>query len=170
MIWRLAALLIVFASPFVGGPALAEDTEEPSSRVIGRIDYQFVGHREETDDAGRQLIWEAEVGGELAGKMRWWFEIPPPVGEVAIANGRVTYYAARWELWRDGILLLAGFSAGKTVFADNGDGVWDGHGLVTEAGDGHAELLGRRVYETGPVLAGPEPPVSFSGTGLFVVY
>jgi hypothetical protein len=170
MICRLTALLIVFVLPCGGGLAIAEDSEESSSRAVGRIDYHFVGHREETDDTGRLLVWQAEFHGTLSGTMKWWFDVPPPVEEVAITGRRVSFYSARWELWSNGVLLLAGESAGKTVFADGGDGVWDGHGVVTEAADGHAELLGRRVYETGPVLVGSEPPVSFSGTGLFVVF
>ena len=138
--------------------------------MLGRVDYHFVGHREETDSTGRLLVWEAAVDGDLSGTMKWWFNTPPPVGEVAIAGGRISYYAARWELWSDGDLLLAGISTGKTVFTDGGDGVWDGHGTVTEAGQEYETLLGRRIYETGPVLTGSEPPVTFSGTGLFAVY
>jgi hypothetical protein len=166
----LALSLLLAATTLAGTVTPVEGIADPTMHSVARIEYRFVGHREETDSAGRLLVWEAAVSGDLSGTMKWWFATPPPVGETEIAGGQISYYAARWELWSNGTMLLAGISTGKTVFGDGVDGVWDGHGTVTEAGDQHAALLGRRIYETGPVLAGSEPPVSFSGTGLFAVY
>lgn len=102
--------------------------------------------------------------------MKWWFLNPPPVSENRYLGGRLTFYAARWELWDDDELLLAGESAGKTNFSDGADGVWDGHGRVMQASGRYEHLNGRAVYESGPVIIGSDPPKSFSGTGLFVVY
>ena len=135
-----------------------------------RIDYHFVGHQEQTDDAGRVLVWEANVDGDLNGTLKWWFVSPPPVPEVAYSGGRISYYAARWELWQNGELALAGESSGKTDFRDNMDGLWDGHGRVTEGNGEYESLTGRGMYESGPVLLGTEPPITFAGTGVFVVY
>jgi len=82
----------------------------------------------------------------------------------------VDYYAAKWEILVDGELVLAGESAGKTVWRDGADGIWDGHGIVMEARGDFSTLKGRKTYETGPVIKGSNPPVSFSGTGMFLIY
>lgn len=166
----IAAGLILLAMAVAAAITPRDGAAEPGPQLIGRIDYRFVGHLEQTDGAGRLLVWEADVEGALSGTMKWWFDTPPPVGEVAIGGGRVTFYSARWELWRDGSRLLAGVSTGKTVFSGGGDGIWDGHGTVTEGGGDYSALLGRRVYETGPVILGSDPPVSLAGTGLFAIY
>lgn len=142
----------------------------PDALLIGRIDYWFVGHLGQTDDEGRLLVWEATVQGDVTGEMKWWFVNPPPVDELAFADGRLSFYSARWELWTEGELQLAGHSAGKTVFANGADGIWDGHGRVTVAYGRFSQLKGRSIYETGPVLLGSEPPKSLKGTGTFVVY
>jgi len=84
-------------------------------------------------------------------------------------GGKVDYYKARWEIWVDEKLVLAGESAGKTVTPDQSDGMWDGHGVVTEANGKFARLKGRKVYETGPVIYGSNPPVSLTGTGMFQI-
>lgn len=115
-------------------------------------------------------MWEASIEGDLQGNMKWWFVNPPPVPEIAYSDGRVSFYSARWELWADGELLLAGNSAGKTNFPGGADGMWDGHGRVTEARGEFKALKGRKVYESGPVVLGSEPPRSLSGTGMFLVY
>jgi hypothetical protein len=48
-------------------------------------------------------------------------------------------------------------------------GIWDGHGVVTEAHRGLNPLKGRHIYETGPVIT-PADHGPKSGTGLFVIY
>lgn len=148
----------------------ADDTAVPSARLIGAIEYAFVGHLEQTDDEGRILVWQASVEGDFAGEMKWWFVDPPPVASRMYVGGEVTYYAARWEFWVDGELVLAGESAGKTVFPDREDGMWDGHGVVTEANGEYRMLKDRRIYETGPVILGSNPPISYSGNGMFQIY
>jgi len=151
-------------------PLLAQSGYSSAGLLAGKIEYVFVGHLGQTDSDGRLLVWEASVDGEVTGTMKWWFVTPPPVGELAFTTGRVSYYVARWELRVDDELLLAGESAGKTVFQDGADGIWDGHGRVTEAAGKYAGLAGRQIYETGPVIAGSDPPRSFTGTGTFVIY
>jgi hypothetical protein len=54
---------------------------------------------------------------------------------------------------------------GKTVLPTGEDGMWDGHGVVTEGRRWFSPLKGRHIYETGPVIK-PE----FYGTGIFVIY
>jgi hypothetical protein len=48
--------------------------------------------------------------------------------------------------------------------------MWDGHGRVTQAAPGFKALIGREVYETGPVMLGEDPPKTFTGTGMFLLY
>jgi hypothetical protein len=139
-----------------------------SSALTSAIEYWFVAHLGEMDDEGRLLVWEGTIDGDITGTMKWWFGWSPPDG--VYLGGWVAYYTARWEIWDGEELLLAGESAGKTVFPDGADGMWDGHGVVTEASKGFNPLKGRKVYETGPVLMGSDPPVSFSGAGMFVIY
>ncbi len=161
-------ILFILLQGCVG--ASTEDGPIHMGQLLGQIDYWFVGHLGQSDDAGRLLVWKATIDGDLAGEVKWWFVDPGPVPEVPFTGGRTNFYAARWEIWSGEELLLAGDSAGKTVFREGEDGIWDGHGVVTEANGSYGELVGRRVYESGPVIVGSEPPVSFSGTGVFSIY
>lgn len=168
LLWTSFCLGSIIA--LAGSVAFAADKAVPNGRLVSQIDYFFVGHLGQLDQEGRLLVWEGSVAGDFEGAMKWWFEIPSPV-----QGSPFPFYAARWEIWSDGKLLLAGESAGKTVFPDGlypnaPDGVWDGHGVVTEASGQFSWLKGRRIYETGPVGVGDTPPVSFFGTGMFLVY
>ena len=163
-------LLTVFCMAHMTQQSLAESQSAADAVLVGQVEYWFVGHQGRTDGKGRLLVWEATIKGGVTGKMKWWFVNPPAIPEVTLASGRVSFYTARWEVWADGDLLLAGESAGKTVFSDGADGIWDGHGRVTEALGRFRDLTGRRIYETGPVILGSDPPKSFKGTGAFVVY
>jgi hypothetical protein len=164
--YLLLALLALHMMP----PALAQDSVPSSEQLTGKIDYQYVGHLRQKDDAGRVLVWEATIEGDVTGNMKWWFVIPSPVSPVKHEGGLTTFYLARWELWVDGELLLAGESAGKTVYPNGADGIWDGHGRVTEGAGKYSALVGRAVYETGPVFLGQEPPKTYAGTGMFRIY
>ena len=166
----LTSLLLVLSMTFAGTMTSADDGAVPRGRITGEIDYRFVGHVEQSDDEGRLLVWEGIIEGDFTGEMKWWFVQPSPVSGSTYMGGEVVFYAARWEIWAGEELLLAGESAGKTVFLDGVDGIWDGHGVVTEASRGFNPLKGREVYETGPVIIGDVPPLSYSGTGMFLVY
>lgn len=166
----LARVLLVLFAAYATHAAVAQQAASPDDRLIGKIDYWFVRHLGESDDAGRILTWEATIEGDVDGRMKWWFVNPSPVAPVTRTDGRTTYYAARWELWVDDKLVLAGESAGKTDFAKDGEGMWDGHGRVTEAAGDLQSFIGREVYETGPVILGTDPPRTFTGTGMFSVY
>ena len=166
----LTSLLLVLSMTLAGPTAFADDRAVPTGRLTSEIDYWFVGHLGQWDDEGRLLIWEGIIEGDFTGEMKWWFVMPSPVFGSTYIGGRVAFYAARWEIWAGGELLLAGDSAGKTVFPDAADGMWDGHGVVTEASGKFNALKGRKVYETGPVILGTTPPLSYSGTGMFLIY
>ena len=136
----------------------------PMNTLKNRIDYEYVGHLGQRDDAGRLLVWQGTIEGDINGTMMWWFGAPPVPG-IVFNGGRVGYYGARWEIWDGDVLLLAGESSGKTVIPDGEDGIWDGHGVVTEAAESLNTLKGLSIYETGPVIFS-----TFSGTGLFLIY
>ena len=167
---KLTSLLFVFAVSLVGTNVYADKGSAPWAPLASEVVYQFVGHLEEVDDQGRLLVWQATIKGDVTGELKWWFVQPSPVSSTPYAGGRVNYYAARWEIRVDGELVLAGESAGKTVWPDGADGMWDGHGIVMEARGHFGPLKGHNTYETGPVIKGSKPPVSFSGTGMFVIY
>ena len=166
----LTSLLLVLSMTVAGTTAFAGDNAVPDGRLTSQIDYEFVGHHNIWDEEGRLLVWQGTIEGDIAGEMRWWFEIPSPVIAPPYTGGRAAFYAARWEIWNAGELLLAGDSAGKTVFPDAADGFWDGHGVVTKAGRRFNALKGRKIYETGPVILGLNPPLTYTGTGMFLIY
>lgn len=155
---------LVVALALTPATPMAESSSS-SSALTSRIDYEYVANGE-MDDEGRVLVWEGTIEGDITGTMKWWFG-PSPAPYVGYQGGGVGYYEARWEIWDDAELLLAGESAGKTVIPDGADGMWDGHGVVTEASMELNTLKGRKVYETGPVIWDPFP---FSGTGIFLIY
>lgn len=167
-----AALAVVLACMLWGSAAQAQ-TPAITKQLTSRIDYTLVPPPRPQDDEGRNLFWEATVQGDINGTMKWWFEVPPPASLPPFPGGSVAYYAARWEIWDESgeELLLAGQSAGKTVFPaafPAEAGMWDGHGVVTEARADFSPLKGRRIYETGPVIF--EVPGPLGGTGIFVIY
>jgi len=172
----LASLLLVLSMTLAGTTALAADNAVPNGRLTSQIDYWYVGDQNITDSAGRLLVWDATIEGAFTGEMKWWFELPP-VEDGVFDAGFARFYAARWEIWdAAGRLLLAGESAGKTVFPFGefpavADGMWDGHGVVTEAKGKLNPLKGRKMYETGTVIWGTEPTDPFlSGRGMFLIY
>jgi len=120
--------LLVVSMTLAGATAFADDGVVPSARLSSKIEYQFVGHLGQLDDEGRLLVWEGVIAGDLTGQMKWWFSQPAPVSGTTYMSGRVSFYEARWEIWAGEELSLAGESAGKTVFPDGADGMWDGHG------------------------------------------
>lgn len=161
-VWILLALVLVLAlaTPMAG---IAKGRTE---LLTSQIDYRFVGHLGEFDAEGRLLVWEADISGDFTGTGKWWFGPPPATTEYE--GGRVAYYVGRWEIFDSaGHLVLAGESAGKTVTSDGEEvGMWDGHGVVTEASKGFNNLKGRHVYETGPVVW----DFPYYGTGIFVIH
>ncbi len=165
----LTSLLLMLSMTLAGTMAFADDRAVPNGRLVSQIDYSFVGNLGETDTEGRLLVWEATIEGDFMGEMKWWFE-EAPVEDGVFDAGFIAFYAARWEIWSAGELLLAGESAGKTVFPDDADGIWDGHGVVTEANGKFNPLKGREVSETGTVIWGTDPDPLFTGRGMFLIY
>lgn len=167
----LTSLLLVLSMTLAGTTAFADNNAVPNGRLASQIDYLFVGHLGQLDDEGRLLIWEGTIQGDFTGVIKWWFEDPSPVPlGGAYDAGLLLFYAAKWEISKDGEMLLAGESAGKTALPVGADGIWDGHGVVTEANGIFNRLKGRKMYETGTVLLGANPPVTYSGTGMFLIY
>jgi hypothetical protein len=168
--WKSTAVMLVLSMTLAWATVLADDADVPGAPLTGPLDLTYVGHLEKTDDDGRLLVWEGSVGGDFAGKIKWWFIDPSTVASSTFMGGTVNYYEARWEIWVGEKLILAGESAGKTVTPDQSDGMWDGHGVVTGAYGRFARFKGHKVYETGPVIYGSNPPFSLTGTGMFQIY
>ena len=168
--WKSASVVLALSMTLAGTIAFADDASVSDAMLTGALDLTYAGNLEKTDDDGRLLVWEGSVGGDFGGTIRWWFIDPSPIVSTMYKGGTVNYYEARWEIWVDGVLVLAGQSAGKTVAPDQSDGMWDGHGIVIEAYGKFARFKGRKVYETGPVIYGSNPPDSLTGTGMFQIY
>lgn len=169
-LWMMASILFVVSTTLSGTNAFSDNVPPYAGQLTSQIDYWYVGHLGQFDDEGRLLVWEGSIGGDFSGVARWWFEVPPPVAGSTTVGSQWFFYAARWEIWHGNELILAGQSVGKTVFPDGADGIWDGHGVVTEASGAFNVLKGRKVYETGPVLVGEYPPLSYTGTGMFSIF
>jgi hypothetical protein len=168
--WKSATVMLVLSMTLAGAITFADAADVPDALLTGALDLTYAGHLEKTDDDGRLLVWEGSIGGDFGGKIEWWFIDPSTVASTTYMGGTVNYYEARWEIWVGEKLVLAGESAGKTVTPDQSDGMWDGHGVVTEAYGKFARFKGHKVYETGPVIYGSNPPVSLTGTGMFQIY
>jgi hypothetical protein len=161
----LAALITGAARSTVSDAPVADE-----GVVSARIDYHFAGDRGEVDSEGRRLVFEATVQGDIAGTMTWWFVDPAPAPRIDYEGGYTDYYEARWEIRADESLLLAGESVGKTFVLDGEEGIWDGHGTVTEGYGAFEDLVGRHYYETGPVVEGSDPPATMFGTAVIVIH
>ena len=168
--WKSIPAALILSMAFAGILAIADDADVRGALLTGALDLTYAGNLKKTDDEGRLLVWEGSVGGDFGGTIKWWFIDPSPIASTTHIGGTIKYYEARWEIWVDEVLVLAGQSAGKTVAADRSDGIWDGHGVVTEAYGKFARFKGRRVYETGPVIYGSNPPDSLTGMGMFQIY
>ncbi len=166
MVRKITALL--FALGLAAGCSIEAGDQAAAEVLVADITYTYVGLREETDANGNKLEWQAVATGELGGTFSWWFK-PTPSTDSPYNGGELTFYSAFWEL-RDGDrLVIRGRSAGKTDVHTDSDGVWDGHGVVTDAAPEYASLVGRRIYETGTVEYGDDPPATFTGHGMFAV-
>ena len=170
-VWAMMSLLVVLSLTLTAPVAFAGNHSHftfPMKQLTCQIDYWLSPNFGELDDEGRKLVWEGTISGDINGTMKWWFgEKPAP--NIVYQGGKVGFYQGRWEIWEGEKLLLAGDSAGKTVTPEGSDGMWDGHGIVRKAHRGLWRLLGRRMYETGPVMRdSPQSPPY--GTGIFVIH
>jgi hypothetical protein len=166
---RTPVIMLLFTT-LAGLTAFADDDSQVPAPLTSQISYWSVGKLGEQNAEGWLLAWKATVSGDLNGEMRWWFPETPPAPESQYSHGEVGYYLARWELWVDGELILAGESAGKTVIPEGQDGIWDGHGIVLEANGNMSSLKGRKTYETGIVIMPPDSAERSTGDGMFVIY
>lgn len=161
-------IVISIALLFAASAVEAKDQNTPHGQLVSQIDYVFAG--DQVDDQGRVLIWEGTITGDIEGDIYWWFVFPSGVEGSPFNVGSTAFYQARWEIWTDDELIMAGESAGKTLFVGNQDGIWDGVGVVTEASGKYNTLKGRKIYESGPVVMGVSPPGTMYGAGMFSIY
>lgn len=161
-------IFVSIALLFAGSAVQAKDQNMPHGQLVNQIDYWFAG--DQIDEQGRILVWQGTISGDIDGDIYWWFVFPSGVNGSPFNVGSTSFYKARWEIWADDELILAGESAGKTFFVGDQDGIWDGVGVVTEASGRYNTLKGRRIYESGPVVVGDSRPTSMYGAGMFSVY
>ena len=166
---KLSLVLVALALLLALLPAGMAQAEKPAPSLTSTIDYWFVGHLGITDPEERLLVWEGTISGDIEGVMLWWFVLgggPPNMPDAA----HVSFYEARGEIWDDNPLinpganlLLAVESSGVTAKPPGKDGIWNGHGIVTEAYGAFTGWDGRQVYETGNV----NWDFPYSGTGIY---
>ena len=173
---RKLALLPVFAfavacadssvlEPTVAGnlDLAAARAAKPAPSLDNTIDYVFVGHFGELDPQGRLLVWEGQIHGGVEGRILWWF-VPGGGNPHLPDQAHIGSYEARWEIWDEDDLLLAGNSTGTTAIPGDGkDGIWRGKGLVTEGNGAFAGWSGRPIFEGGNV----NWIFPYSGQGIF---
>ena len=128
------AAIFIVASPIIACSTTSSESASSAAPppLFNEIEYRFVGDRGEVDDEGWLLLWVASLEGDLEGEIRWWFEEPNPIADQEIAGASIAYYEGKWEIRIDGGACLEGRSAGKVVTRPGEDGIWDGHGVVTE--------------------------------------
>ena len=168
MTTELRYVFLLLLLPLTVGCAGAS-TSVPPEPLFNQIEYRYAGDLQEFDAGGWQLLWVGTIEGAVSGEVRWWFEEPNPIADVALEQGSIAYYEARWEIRSGDEVLLAGRSGGKTVTVGEGDGIWDGHGVVTQASAAYQAYVGLHTYETGPVVFGDDPPSSSWARGLLTI-
>ena len=152
----------VLEPPVEVDPAMAVMAKKPMPLSSNTIEYTFVGHLGEVDAEGRLKVWDGHIHGDIEGDIFWWFVAgggPPNMP----ATAHSSFYEARWEIFVDGDLVLAGHSAGQTATPRGKDGIWRGNGTVTETGEGFEGWMGSHIYEGGNV----NWDFPYSGTGTF---
>ena len=165
----IAAVMVVTSLPSCAPADVEPGRADPPDPLSSQIEYRFVRARASLRDGGWLLARVDPIQGDLEGEVRWWFEEPNPVPDLATDGGSFAYYEAKWEVRMEGAAVLSGRSAGKVVTRSGEDGVWDGHGVVTGASPAYGAWLGRSTYETGPVVFGETASDPPWGRGLFVV-
>jgi len=159
------ALLLVLGTVMADNGA--KPAKKPAPSLTGTIEVVSVGHLGIYDDEGRLLCWDGEIQGDIEGVILWWIDT-----DCSEITGKVSHYVARWEIFDDEAdpetdpPLLAGEDAGTTTTPPGKDGIWRGHGIVTEASAEFEDWIGRHVYESGTVYWDTSP---ISGDGIFSI-
>lgn len=153
----------------LSAPVTAGETEDSPMRVI-LYDLNLLFDLGIVNDDGQLLVWTGKIKGHVDGYMAWWFDLPfkePLIHDDFV----IDFYSSRWEIFDsdpyppdgsggvvfnpDAKLLLAGLSAGETLYATDpadSDGNWDGDGIVTETCREYRKWRGCIMHESGPVL------------------
>jgi len=117
--------------------------KKPAPSLNCTTEYDFAGHLGIFDAEGRLLGWIGEIHGDIEGVIKWWMVVPMNT------TGQASHFEARFEIWKDGELLLAGDEEGKTNVRHEKNTVWQANGIVTEASQKFEEWIGRQVHESG---------------------
>ena len=139
--------------------------KKPAPTLTGTTMYDFVGHLGNFDAEGRLLAWVGTINGEdIEGVIKWWMVLPFK------ETGQVTHYEDRFEIWNfaEDVLLLAGDEAGTTTARHGKNSNWRTNGIVTEAGPGFEDWIGRKNHAEGH-FTWVEPDWPDQGYGTFRV-
>jgi hypothetical protein len=162
--------VFVLALLLVLGTVLADDAAiKPAPSLSCTIDYVW-----DVLNGG----WSGTISGDIEGVILWPSVDPPPPPKFV---GQTNHYVGGFEIWDidpalypdDAVLLLAGDGAGSTTVRHGRNSVWRSNGIVTGAGDGFEDWIGRRVHQGGhftwQVIETPNGPVTIPdyGTGTF---
>jgi hypothetical protein len=139
------------------GTVLADDATmsaiKPSPSLTCTTEYWWVGDH-----------WEGTISGDIEGDIVW-----PPGAEPPKFVGQTAHYGGEFEIYDSfGELLLAGEGAGSTTVRHGKNSNWRTNGIVTEAGPGLEDWIGRRVYQDGH-FTWAAPGVPLEGVGTFRV-
>ena len=137
--------------------------KKPAPSLSCKIDYILYLGDPKFDAEGRVLVWDGNIHGNIEGKILWYFVIPGAGPPNMPPTAHISFYEGRWEIWDGDDLLLAGNSAGSTAMPKEKDGIWRGNGIVTEAGAGFEDWIGRQTKEGGNV----NWDFPYSGEGIF---
>ena len=127
---------------------------KPAPTLTCAIEYVNVAYKKIFDAAGRRLLWDGQIHGEIEGRMLWWFV---KGGGPPEQSDHVVFYEARWEILVGDKLVLAGESSGTTACPPGRDGIWRGNGKVTEASAEFEGWIGRQEFEYGNVVICAQP-------------
>lgn len=173
---------ITLISVFTSSVAYTDGHKGPKNEIIHKaliacqIDYSQDFEPVTDEENNRRLAWigTIQLNGDIY-NINWWFNNSPVIAPSVLTDGAgfIGYYSARWEIMdNDGNLILAGESGGKTVFptpfppaSPPNNGVWDGHGIVTEAAKHLNALKGSKIYESGSVIFND----GLRGNGIFMI-
>jgi len=90
------------------------------------------------------LVWQGPINGDISGIIQWW------ANTESRYTGQASHYVDRFVILNDaGEFLLAGDEAGTTTARHGKNSNWRTNGIVTDAGEGYEEWIGRKTHDEG---------------------
>ena len=161
--------MLALTSLLVFGIALAGDNPnqapKPTPSLAGITAYDLVAPPFgplQLDSEGRVLVWEGPITGDIEGTIQWWIAMPTK------GTGAASHYNDLCVILdEEGNTLLVVEESGSTTYRGGGnDPIWRTNGVVTDAGGGYEDWIGRQTHADGNADLTVLPP---RGTGTFRV-